>query len=85
MPTTHTEIRDVALTLIEERGGANAKSWAQHCAARDDTGEFWAAVVREIDRQMAIARPQLMTRMRHEDSPSYRSAMIDAGRGRLLR
>ena len=62
MPLNPTEVRDVAETLIEERGPTNARAWAQHCATRDNTGGFWAAVVREIDRQMS-AQPQMLTKM----------------------
>ena len=61
MPLNSTEVRDVAETLIEERGPTNARDWAEHCAIRDLSG-FWPAVVREIDRQMS-ARPQMLTKM----------------------
>lgn len=38
------DVRETALTLIEERGETNALAWAEHCATRDPTGGFWRAV-----------------------------------------
>ncbi len=46
------EIRETAETLIEDRGSANARAWAVHCATRDTSG-FWPKVLLEIDRQTA--------------------------------
>lgn len=47
------EIRETAETLIEDRGGANALAWAEHCMTRDPAGGFWRAVWVEIGRQCA--------------------------------
>jgi hypothetical protein len=46
------EIKETALTLIEDRGPSNAREWAVHCATRDTSG-FWPKVLLEIDRQSA--------------------------------
>jgi|HubBroStandDraft_2_1064218.scaffolds.fasta_scaffold11766_7 hypothetical protein len=41
------QIKETALTLIEERGFANARAWAIHCANRTTDG-FWSRVVAAI-------------------------------------
>jgi hypothetical protein len=43
------EISETALTLIEERGHANALAWADHCMIRSTDG-FWRKVRDEIQR-----------------------------------
>ena len=43
-----TEIREIAETLVEDRGFKNALAWAEHCMVRDPTGGFWLAVVAHI-------------------------------------
>jgi hypothetical protein len=43
------EAGETALTLIEDRGRANAHAWASHCAVRDPHGGFWRQVVLAIE------------------------------------
>ena len=43
------EAGETALTLVEERGLVNARTWAVHCQVRD-TGSFWWRVVGTIDQ-----------------------------------
>ena len=42
------EVKDHALTLIEDRGLSNALAWAIHCANRSTDG-FWSRVVQYIE------------------------------------
>jgi hypothetical protein len=42
------EAQEHAETLIEDRGLANARAWAIHCANRSTDG-FWSRVVEAID------------------------------------
>ena len=42
------EAQEHAETLIEDRGLANARAWAIHCANRDTSG-FWSRVVTAIE------------------------------------
>jgi hypothetical protein len=42
------EAQEHAETLVEDRGLANARAWAIHCANRSTDG-FWSRVVQAID------------------------------------
>jgi uncharacterized membrane protein len=42
------EAAETAETLIEDRGWANARAWAEHCATRA-TDPLWRLVVAAID------------------------------------
>jgi hypothetical protein len=42
------EAQDHAETLVEDRGLANARAWAIHCANRSTDG-FWSRVVQAIE------------------------------------
>ena len=47
------DVREAAETLLEDRGPANARAWAEHCMVRDPTGGFWRAVLEELTRRGA--------------------------------
>lgn len=50
------EAGETALTLIEDRGRANAHAWAKHCATRDTTG-FWRQVTLAVEEMPANEPP----------------------------
>ena len=50
MTRKQIEARETAETLIEDRGAANARAWAEHCMVRDPVGGFWRAVLDELTR-----------------------------------
>ena len=76
------EAQETAETLIEDRGETNAREWVQHCMVRDTSG-FWKRVMIALDN--INSSHEECGGSRHEDSASYRSAMIDAGRGHLIK
>jgi hypothetical protein len=82
------EAQDHAETLVEDHGLFNALAWAIKCANRSTDG-FWSRVVQAIeairDGDEEHEPYGCDDEPRDSDDSSYRRAMAEAGRGRLIR